>query len=263
MELTEEDASLLRSIDASHDATSKGCAVDPDSDSDSDILLEDFTKGEVANSFESPGIDVSDDESCAQGDIAVDRDESTENSSFWDIRAQTEKHFARGYRIPECTQVLVLNVYWALRRLSPSDQKQLSLSLGATGSSTLSYLVQACAALLGFSTARVQRIVEQVQHNEWQPCPPPQTSGREPTDRASPDDAGALHSLTRAALSLRASHGSAREFPRHVARLAVEGVEVGNKYHTSEHYGDIEFLAARVAQRVEAKEVAKPLGGLC
>jgi len=201
-------------------------------------------------------------------DLIMEGDCSAEGDPVWDCRAQINTHFPRGQQMPECTQVLVLNVYWAVRRLSSQEQKQISKSLmGTAGATSVSYVLQVCAALLGFSAARVQRIVESVKRNDWQPCLPRQAPGhephgREPGDRESVGDAAVLHTLTRAALSVRAAHGSAREFPRYIARLAMEGVEVGNKYHTPEHYGDIEFLAARVGQRLEARELAKPLAGL-
>ena len=240
--MSEEDALLLRSLGATGAATDPEWVVAPESDSDGDIVLDDQESMTSSSSAGPPSLNVSDDEVDAEKGQAsgsadaliLEGDHSAEGDPVWESRAQTSTHFPRGEQMPEYTQVLVLNVYWAVRRLSSQEQKQVSKSLmGTAGATSVSYVLQVCAALLGFSAARVQRIVESVKRNDWQPCLPRQAPGhephgREPGDRESVGDAAVLHTLTRAALSVRAAHGSAREFPRYIARLAMEGVEVGN-----------------------------------
>ena len=96
-------------------------------------------------------------------DLIMEGDCSAEGDPVWDCRAQINTHFPRGQQMPECTQVFALNVYCAVRRLSSQEQKQLSMSLmGTVGATSVSYVLQVCAALRGFSAARVQRIVERI-----------------------------------------------------------------------------------------------------
>ena len=71
-----------------------------------------------------------------------------------------------------------------------------------------------------------------------------------------------LETLTRCALGVRAMHGSAQDYTRQVARLAMEGVNVGEKYHQGQHFKDVEFLAAKVLQAHDATVTRRCLPGL-
>lgn len=69
--------------------------------------------------------------------------------------------------------------------------------------------------------------------------------------------------LTRTVLAVRASGAPAIEYPRQIARLSLEGVVVGQKYHSRQHLADVEYLAARCLLQYlveEMREVAPGLG---
>ena len=79
---------------------------------------------------------------------------------------------------------------------------------------------------------------------------------------ASPEDSKILSTLTRAALGMRAAHASADQYVRHLARLNMEGVDVGMKYHTRGHFQEVQFLAAQVTRVHDAADLQDPLSGL-
>ena len=52
------------------------------------------------------------------------------------------------------------------------------------------------------------------------------------------------------------------EYARQIARLALAGVPVGDKYHTKHHFADVKYLAARMLQCRMVEDVNEHLTGL-
>ena len=71
-----------------------------------------------------------------------------------------------------------------------------------------------------------------------------------------------MTTLVRAALSVRTSQGPGKAFQEHLARLEVDCVDIGHKYHNHVLFGDTLFLAARCMQAYTATELSAPLNGL-
>ena len=168
-------------------------------------------------------------------------------------------------------QVLVTNLYLAVKNLPLTLRSQLrdyfvgraqkffQKSMGKR----VSPVLRVAGGLLGLSCSRVWRIVAQVRGNFWEPVPPRQQSSTDitpaPTEAARADRVRLT--LVRAALAVRTSSGPTYAFVAHLARLAVEGVDVGEKYHTKEFFSDVLFLSARCVQAYDAQDVYEKLRG--
>ena len=83
-----------------------------------------------------------------------------------------------------------------------------------------------------------------------------------PQKEADADDAQlrVLCTLVRAALSM--GDDGYISYTRNVARLAVAGIEVGQRYHGRHFAKEALFLAARCVQVLHAKRLQAPLPGL-
>ena len=168
-------------------------------------------------------------------------------------------------------QVLVTNLYVAVKNLPMTLRSQLrDYFLGRAQKffqksmgKRVSPVLRVAGGLLGLSSSRVWRIVAQVRGNFWEPVPPHQQSSTDITP--APTEAARLDrvrlTLVRAALAVRTSSGPTNAFVMHLARLAVEGVDVGEKYHTKEFFSDVLFLSARCVQAYDAQELYEKLQG--
>ena len=76
------------------------------------------------------------------------------------------------------------------------------------------------------------------------------------------DEAQLLVTLTRTVLGVRAGNGTLDDFQRQIARLALEGVDVGDKFHTHQFMREATFVAARCVEALELEEFQMPLAGL-
>ena len=69
-----------------------------------------------------------------------------------------------------------------------------------------------------------------------------------------------LSTLVRAALSANGTSGAA--FVRFLSQLSLEGVAVGERYHTADFALTVRYLAARCVQDGDAQDLSAKLGGL-
>ena len=209
---------------------------------------------------------LSDDDSVCDEGPGLDLEE--ELTASWDPGSTVGEWYPKGQPMNESSQVLVLNVYLALKMLPLPLVKDIVTVLGRADARNVPWALRAAAGLLSLSPSRIFRTVTQVKQNGWRPverqkcAAPEQSSG----DRKGADDTKgqqqtrALMTLARAALGTRAAHAPASEYVKHISGLAVEGVDVGQKYHTREHFKDVEFLGARCLQSHHAQDIQRPLG---
>ena len=125
-----------------------------------------------------------------------------------------------------------------------------------------SLALSAAAGLLRLSASTIWRTVKSVESTNWTV-----TGGVDSAiGQQEPDDtlgtAALLKRLTRAALGVRACHGSSVEYQHWLARLEAEGLDIGAKYHTRHHYADTIFLCARYMQCLDDDDRRHILGGL-
>ena len=155
------------------------------------------------------------------------------------------------------SQVLVANVFLSLQRLPKTLKGQLrdffhpaSRRLGPA------YSIAAC--LLRVSASRIWRVVTGLRKNGWEPRAIPVSQEAAAPDKglAPGRDVKVMTTLVRTARSVRTSQGPCKAFQEHLARLEVEGVDMGHKYHNHALFGNTLFLAARWMQAYTASELS-------
>ena len=183
--------------------------------------------------------------------------------------------FPPGQPLHEDCRALVCRVHAAVQMWSPKllgSVRQEQSAWTHTSRAcvrSLSSSIRVAASLVGLSPWRVFRLLQAGKERA-------QSHGEEPKQQ-SPEQLRAsdvvpqsaetpeqrvLSTLTRCALGVRAMHGSADDYTAQVARLAVEGVNVGDKYHHGQHFKDVEFLASKVVQADDATAMCRRLPGL-
>ena len=221
--------------------------------------------------LEEPRLELSDDDAGSEPDPSLELEED-EIEASWVPGSSVGDWFPKGKPTTESSQVLILNVYLSLKKLPMGTLKDMVSALGGTHATIVPFAIRAAAGLLCLSPIRIYRTVIKVKQNGWRPVEQPSGNRTaEPVSggRAKDNDGVQVQkqkqvslTLTRAALGTRSAHAPASEYVKHIARLAVEGVDVGHKYHTREHFKDVEFLAARCLQSYDAQDIRRPLGGL-
>ena len=221
--------------------------------------------------LEETRLELSDDDTGSGQDPSLELEED-EMEASWAPGSSVGDWFPKGQPMNESSQVIILNVYLSLKKLPIGTLKDIVSALGGTHAATVPFALRAAAGLLCLSPIRIYRTVIKVKQNGWRPVAQPSCNRiAEPVSggRAQDNDGmqvqkqkQVLLTLTRAALGTRSAHAPASEYVKHIARLAVEGVHVGHKYHTREHFKDVEFLAARCLQSYDAQDIRRPLSGL-
>ena len=168
--------------------------------------------------------------------------------------------------LPPVAQMLVARVLVALRRLPRPCLQTVVGTLAAGQRSTEAWALRAASALVGWAPSRIWRTFDAVRANGWSPMPGPGGDAQEATARnAAATDVTAeavMLTLVRTALAVGAANGAMEDFVKAVARLSVEGVPVGEKFHTRHFLKDAQFLAARCLQARDREDLYNPLGGL-
>ena len=197
----------------------------------------------------------------------LDISSPTQMDDAWQPGVTAGPWFQAGSRVtPQC-QVLMTNLVLGLRSLPGQLRKSLCAFLPAQGSTAKKQrgapALDAAARLLRLSYSRIWRTFAGVRANGWRPVdaggsPAPTASCRE----EQPDPRGILLTLVRTALGARTARAPGMAYKQALARLALEGVPIGDKYHTEEFMNDAVFLAARNVQASDVTDLAAPLAGL-
>ena len=139
--------------------------------------------------------------------------------------------------------------------------------------SKVSFSVSITARLLQRSTSGIQRAEHEAKTAKTEGKRDSETafpsSGTRPRVLASvrkkeaeEENRRILLTLSRTALACAGASRPLDDYVKDVARLSLEGVSVGTKYHTREFARDVRFLGARVLDRHIVEVWRKPLGGL-
>ena len=239
----------------------------------SDESEESISLGNLAARSKSTQVDVpdapaesSEDErrSLQEGHGLPEDDVSDQFASGWRPGQHAGSFVGRDAPLSAQAQVLVANVYLALKRLPREALASVTNALGRHG--TESRPLRAASALLGISRSMLHRCVKALQEREWVPREVPRREGAAPaTGSQTAAHAGdrqleVLCTLVRAALSM--GDDGYRSYTRHVTRLAVAGVEVGHRYHRAQFAKEAIFLAARCVQKLTVSGLRAVLPGL-
>ena len=164
----------------------------------------------------------------------------------------------RGSPLLMQSQVLVANVALVCRRCSLEALRKL---LGACKTkSTFPLFIRAAAMLLCLSCARVYRNFKALADTSWKPEEKELPRGDTLKENAKPTVV--LKTLVRAALSESLAGGSDRAFVRHISRLALDGVDVGGKFHTEAFVREARYLATKVLSCQDRLDLDQKLPGL-
>jgi hypothetical protein len=150
--------------------------------------------------------------------------------------------------LPPEAQMLVTRVFVALRSLPRSCLQAVVDTLASAQYATQSLAVRAACALLGLAPTRIWRTYASIRRNGWSPVPGASDAPEAMARNAAAADVTAeavMLTLVRTAVGVGAANGATTDFVKAVARLAVEGVPVGEKFHTRHFLKDVQFLAAR------------------
>ena len=167
--------------------------------------------------------------------------------------------------LPPVAQMLITRVLVALTRLPRPCLQAVVDALATAPSATYSLALRAAAALVGWAPSRIWRTFRSVRGNGWSPVPGASNAPEATARNAAAADVTAeavMLTLVRTALGVGAANGATTDFVKAVCRLAVEGVPVGEKFHTRHFFKDAQFLAARCLQLRDREDLYNPLGGL-
>jgi hypothetical protein len=167
--------------------------------------------------------------------------------------------------LPPVAQMLVLRVLVTLQSLQRPCLQALAHALSLVRHTTQPLALRAASALLGLAPSRIWRMYRSVQGNGWSLVPGASDAPEAAARNAAAADITAeavMLTLVRTALAVGAANGATTDFVKAIARLSVEGVPVGQKYHTRHFYKDVQYLGARCLQARDREDLFKPLGGL-
>ena len=158
-------------------------------------------------------------------------------------------------------QVFALNFIVALRRL-PSHVLQL---LCCRRKKKAGY-ISAAASLLGIASTRIERLFATVTARQWHPVGYDESVAEpacgEADDEAAVSEDKTITTLVRAAVIEAVTSASGRGFPKHVARLNLFGVAVGDRFHTKAFAYECWHLASKAIQSQDRLDLDRRLGGL-
>ncbi len=167
----------------------------------------------------------------------------------------------RGTPLEPQAQVLAMNVMLTLRRL-PSHVFPLLCCRRHKKSGYIS----AAASLLCIASSRLERLYAAVTARQW--CPErydtsvAALAGGEANDEVAVSEVTTMTTLVRAAVIEAVTSASGRGFPKHVARLNLFGVAVGDRFHTKVFAYECWHLAAKAIQSQDRLDLDRRLGGL-
>ena len=156
------------------------------------------------------------------------------------------------------SQILLVNVVLAFRKL---PRTVLQTMLPGDRVSTFPLFIQASASFLCLSASRIWRAYKEISDAGWEPTvldEPPRGEAEVAETRSH----STLLTLVRAALSESINGASERSFVKHISRLALDGVDVGGKFHTRHFVKEAKHLAAKVLQAQDRLDLDRKLPGL-
>ncbi len=154
--------------------------------------------------------------------------------------------------------MLVTNVTLSLRRL-PQHILQAMTDAWGPALTGPSLHLRAASGALRLGASSIWRAMKSLRDRDWRPA-----SGLalDPEVAEGEDEGQILRRLTRVALGVRDSHAAQADYQQWLCRLEMEGVPIGQKYHTPQHFADTIFLAARTMQCHDEDDRRCALSGL-
>ena len=259
----DEDGLLSRAREVIASESSDGSSY---SESEDSLDLRKFSGNGETTAFTVADLPPESSVSEVEGHGLPEDDADGEFAGGWSPGQNAGSRVGRTSPLTEQAQVLVANVYLKTKRLASDVLAALAQAVGRRG--TESRPLRVASALLGISRVMVSRCVQILRQREWVPRAVASAEGKVTAlpahlqGDAQSDDAQlrVLRTLVRAALSL--GDDGYISYTRSVARMALAGVEVGNRYHGRHFAKEAVFLAARCVQVLHARSLRAPLPGL-
>ena len=259
----DEDGLLSRAREVIASESSDGSSY---SESEDSLDLRKFSGNGETTAFTVADLPPESSVSEVEGHGLPEDDADGEFAGGWSPGQNAGSWVGRTSPLTEQAQVLVANVYLKTKRLASDVLAALAQAVGRRG--TESRPLRVASALLGISRVMVSRCVQILRQREWVPRAVASAEGKVTAlpahlqGDAQSDDAQlrVLRTLVRAALSL--GDDGYISYTRSAARMALAGVEVGNRYHGRHFAKEAVFLAARCVQVLHARSLRAPLPGL-
>ena len=259
----DEDGLLSRAREVIASESTDGSSY---SESEDSLDLRKFSGNGETTAFTVADLPPESSVSEVEGHGLPEDDADGEFAGGWSPGQNAGSWVGRTSPLTEQGQVLVANVYLKTKRLASDVLAALAQAVGRRG--TESRPLRVASALLGISRVMVSRCVQILRQREWVPRAVASAEGKVTAlpahlqGDAQSDDAQlrVLRTLVRAALSL--GDDGYISYTRSVARMALAGVEVGNRYHGRHFAKEAVFLAARCVQVLHARSLRAPLPGL-
>ena len=168
----------------------------------------------------------------------------------------TAKFFGRKAPVEVQTQVVLVNaVDMAMRIPKGLLSKAFRYVSAAHAHGNIAYAF--ISKLVGLSASRLSNLFSRVRDNGWEPCPEKcGESGCISTHRQSVENA------VRMALANIVEGSSAYQYERDIARLGLSGCAVHWRCRSRHFVRDVEHLAGRIIQSLDAADINTPLRGL-
>ncbi len=246
------------------DPATEATKFEADSDGEEGIDLTDARQHQPSGNSVEVGADSQSDGGAAVGSDVED-DGGSVGPGGWVPGSSCGSWVGPDAPLAEQSQVLLVNVMLNFQKLPRDVLRYVFGNVPPSG--TVPMALGLAARFLCMSPSRVWRAFKAVSNRLWAPVPlADRNLPRGAQDLENPlDGLGELRLLTtlvRSALAETLAGSSAAGFVRHVSRLALEGVEVGGKYHTQHFVREVQHLAARATQAQDSLDLQDHIPGL-
>ena len=190
---------------------------------------------------------------------------SASQPMVWSPGEDCGVYMRRSHAIHVQAQVLIANVYSVLSRAGQDTWKAVLRAAAPLGKlHNTGGAARAGSALLRLPVQTVTSVWQWLRKRNFAPASR-LLPGRKPKEQhaAAKRDADAcMRSLVRTALGLASRAAPFEEFFDEIARKAVEGLDVGDRYHTKYFYQQAQYVGSAVVAELISSELAMPLPGL-
>jgi hypothetical protein len=163
--------------------------------------------------------------------------------------------------------MILVNVYFSLRRLSVSFLKKLcENSLPMVERTVKPWAAQAAAQLTRVAGNTVRSVVSRLAAARWEAPPVAGPSAASVSPPAAPelkrDKGQIMEFLVSQILANAYEAGTDVELQRRLARLEQFDIDCGDKYHSTQFFQLVEFLGAEVKMLLDSHDIHEPLPGI-
>ena len=171
----------------------------------------------------------------------------------------TAKFFGNKAPIQVQAQVVLVNAVDMAMRIPKALLSQAFRYLSATKApGKLAYAF--IAKLAGLGPKRLSKLFRRVRDNGWEPCP--EKCGENHDERCISEHQQSVENAVRMSLANIVEGSSGLQYERDIARLGLSGCAVHWRCRSRHFVRDVEHLAGRIIQSLDAADINTPLRAL-